>query len=48
MIPKPLRQMLGLNSGIEYQFFLHEINGRRYICIECPELPLERAKEEDN
>ena len=36
MIPKPLRLQMGLNSGIEYQFFLHEQDGHRYVCIECP------------
>lgn len=35
MIPIKLREELGLTIGNEYDFFLHEENGRKYICIDC-------------
>ena len=36
MIPVRLREQLGLKAGQEYQFFLYEEDGHRFICIECP------------
>lgn len=50
MIPIRLREEFGLASGVEYQFFIHEDENARYICIECPitksnDLTIEKAKE---
>ena len=36
VIPKPLREQFHLTEGQPYQFFLHEQNGHRYLCIQCP------------
>lgn len=36
IIPIRLREQMGLKNGIEYPFFIHEQDGHRYICIECP------------
>lgn len=37
MLPKRLRERLGLVEGTEYQFFIHEDEiGRKFLCIECP------------
>lgn len=35
MIPVKLREQVGLQTGKEYYFTLKEIDGRRYICIDC-------------
>ena len=37
VIPIKLREKLGLETGIEGNFFTHEDNGKTYLCIECPE-----------
>lgn len=47
MVPVRLREQMGLKSGEEYYFFVHEENGRRFVCIECPATPeseIEKAK----
>lgn len=37
MLPKPLREQLGLINGNEYEFYIHEDDeGRKFLCIECP------------
>lgn len=36
VIPKKLREQLHLLSDVEYQFFLHEDQGHKYLCLECP------------
>lgn len=37
MLPKPLRDDLGLINGEEYEFFKYEDkDGRIFLCIECP------------
>lgn len=39
MLPKRLREELGLKEGTEYTFYTHEDDrGRRFLCIECPEV----------
>ncbi len=44
MIPKPLREQMNLVCGQVYDFFLHEENGKHYVCIECPgQSELEKA-----
>lgn len=49
MIPIKLREQLNLIIGKEYTFFLHEENGKKYICIECGNAvsneELERARQ---
>lgn len=48
MLPKPLREQMGLIIGQEYNFFKFEDEqGRKFICIECPgidEATLEEAR----
>lgn len=34
-IPLKLREELNLQIGQEYEFSLQEIDGRRYLCIDC-------------
>lgn len=37
MLPKRLREKLGLIEGNEYTFYTHEEDdGRKFLCIECP------------
>ena len=35
-----------MEVGDEYSFFIHEVNGRTYLCVECfrKEDEIERAK----
>lgn len=35
MIPIRLREELELLPGEEYQFFTHEENNRKYLCVDC-------------
>lgn len=44
VIPKKLREELGLESGTEYTFYKHEHEGKIYLCIEAPEATDEVAK----
>ena len=45
VIPKRLRTKFRLQDGDEYQFYLHEEDGRKFLCIECPVHPeIEAAK----
>jgi bifunctional DNA-binding transcriptional regulator/antitoxin component of YhaV-PrlF toxin-antitoxin module len=43
VIPARLREELGLQVGDLCQFYLHQENGKRYLCIEV-ENEIERAK----
>lgn len=46
MIPIRLREEMQMETGKEYHFFIHELNGRKYICIDCgspPKTTLEEA-----
>ena len=44
VIPKKLRDELGLEPGTEYTFYKHEHEGKIYLCIEAPEVTDEVAK----
>lgn len=46
VVPSALRDDLDLRVGDICTFFLHEENGRTFLCIECPrvENEIERAK----
>jgi len=46
VIPAKLREELGIEIGSVYAFYLHEADGKRYLCIECPEREseIEKAK----
>lgn len=46
VIPSKLREELRMEVGDEYSFFIHEVNGRTYLCVECfrKEDEIERAK----
>lgn len=35
MLPIRLREELGLKTGVEYAFYLHEEKGSKYLCIRC-------------
>lgn len=35
MIPSKLREQMGLVPGKEYSFYIHEQEGKRFICIDC-------------
>lgn len=43
MIPKPLREELGLVIGQEYNFFLSD--DRQYLCIQCPGISEQKLEE---
>lgn len=43
VIPARLREELGLHQGDLCQFYLHEENGKRYLCVEV-ENEIEQAK----
>ena len=36
VLPKRLREELGLEPGTEYTFYKHEYEGKVYLCIEAP------------
>ena len=36
VLPKKLRDELGLEAGTEYTFYKHEFEGKVYLCIEAP------------
>lgn len=42
MIPIELRKQMQMEAGKEYHFYIQEVNGRRFICIDCgtPEINL--------
>jgi bifunctional DNA-binding transcriptional regulator/antitoxin component of YhaV-PrlF toxin-antitoxin module len=37
VVPKKLRDTYGIETGQEFEFLLHEQNGKRYLCLELPE-----------
>lgn len=43
VIPSKLREEVGLEAGDLCQFYLHEKEGKRYLCIEV-DSEIERAK----
>lgn len=43
VLPKKLREEMNLVIGDAYDFFVHEQDNRRYLCIECPQKPDEVA-----
>lgn len=46
VIPIKLRERLHMESGQEYQFLIHEQDGKTYLCIECAnEIDLDEVKE---
>ena len=46
VVPSSLRDQLDLRSGDECHFFIHEDNGRTFLCFECPRVEdeIEKAK----
>lgn len=46
VIPSKLREQLKIESGDEYTFYVHEENGRTYLCVECFRIEdeIEKAK----
>jgi bifunctional DNA-binding transcriptional regulator/antitoxin component of YhaV-PrlF toxin-antitoxin module len=46
VVPSKLREELRMETGDEYCFFIHEQNGKTYLCVECfrKEDEIERAK----
>lgn len=46
VIPSKLREELLMETGDEYSFYIHEQEGRTYLCVECfrKEDEIERAK----
>lgn len=36
-IPIRLREQTGIEIGEVYEYFIFEINGKKYLCIECPD-----------
>lgn len=46
LIPIKLREKLGMECGKEYTFEEREIDGFKYLCINCGQIvsPLEQAK----
>ena len=46
VIPSALRDELNIQSGDTFDFFVHEQNGKTYLCIECyrVEDEIEKAK----
>ena len=47
VIPSKLREQYGLETGVEYTFYAHEVEGQTYLCIpvKAPgESELEKAK----
>lgn len=46
VVPSKLREELRMEPGDEYCFFIHELNGKTYLCVECfrKEDEIEKAK----
>ena len=46
VIPSALRDELNIQAGDTFDFFVHEQNGKTYLCIECyrVEDEIEKAK----
>ena len=46
VIPSKLREELKMEVGDEYALYIHELNGKTYLCVECfrKEDEIERAK----
>lgn len=46
VIPAKIREELFIEVGDNYEFFIHEQEGKKYLCIECykAEDEIERAK----
>ena len=46
VVPSKLREELRMEVGDEYVFFIHEQDGKTYLCVECyrKENEIERAK----
>ena len=46
VVPSKLREELRMEVGDEYAFFIHEQDGKTYLCVECyrKENEIERAK----
>lgn len=46
VIPSKLREELRMEVGDDYVFYIHELKGKTYLCIECyrKEDEIERAK----
>jgi len=36
-IPIRLREQTGIEIGEMYEYSIYEINGKKYLCIECPD-----------
>jgi bifunctional DNA-binding transcriptional regulator/antitoxin component of YhaV-PrlF toxin-antitoxin module len=45
LIPVKLRENLRILPGEEYQFYVHEENGKKYLCIEIGNSTLQNAIE---
>ena len=46
VVPVKLREELRMETGDDYVFFIHELDGRTFLCVECfrKENEIERAK----
>lgn len=46
VIPSKLREELQIETGDAFDFFIHEQDGKKYLCIECFRLEneIEKAK----
>ena len=46
VVPSKLREELNMQVGDNYEFFIHEENGKKYLCIHCfgVENEIERAQ----
>ena len=46
VIPSKLREELCIETGDTFDFFIHEQDGKKYLCIECFRLEneIEKAK----
>ena len=46
VIPSKLRDELNIQTGDMFDFFVHEQDGKKYLCIECYRLEneIEKAK----
>lgn len=44
MVPSKLREELRMVNGKNYEFFVEQIDGKTFLCIECPEATDEVAK----
>lgn len=46
-LPAKLRTQMGLDIGDDLDFYIHQEDGKTYLCLECPNAGKQKQKEVD-